>query len=300
MGGTCVPDEVISADIKALRRLVPEDIELQYVPGGTPHVNMHESQLRQVLLNLILNARDAMPNGGLLTISTKLECDHAGDTACIEVSDTGVGMDRATEARIFEPFFSTKGERGTGLGLSSVQLLVTRALGEIRVTSTPGAGSSFTVRLPAVAPPAERTGPVRSDVSALRSYTVLVVEDDEQVRHVVESALGEARHRVLGTSGVARALELLRRHKGSIDLLCADAVLPSPGAAVLIAEYRQAHPNGAVLVFSGYPEEELRRRGLSASEHAVLQKPFTGPELVRRVGQEILAQRMERLQARLA
>jgi signal transduction histidine kinase len=298
MGGTCVPDEVISADIKALRRLLPEDIELEFVSGGTPHVNMHESQLRQVLLNLILNARDAMQNGGVLTIVTRVEESREGEMVSIDVTDTGVGMDETTRARIFEPFFSTKGERGTGLGLSSVQLLVSRAGGEVAVTSAPDQGSTFTVRMPSASEVFERTKTLRSDVSALSRYTILVVEDDEQVRQVVEDALSEAGHTVLGTSGVTRALEVLRRHRGSIDLLFADAILPSPGAGFLIAQFREAHPSGAVLLFSGYPEEALRQRGLSGETQPVLQKPFTGAELVRRVVQEIRAQRLERIQAK--
>jgi CheY-like chemotaxis protein len=291
MEGTSVPDQVIAAEVTALRRLLPEDIELVFTPDGTPPVNMHESQLRQVLLNLILNARDAMQSGGTLTISTGVEHGGEGELACIVVRDTGVGIDPETQRHIFEPFFSTKGERGTGLGLSSVQLLVTRAGGEIHVHSEPGKGSTFTVRLPAAVHAQQPGQPTRSDVSALGRYTVLVVEDDEQVRCVVEDALREAGHSVLGTSGVTRAVELLRRHRGGIDLLCADAVLPSPGAQCLIEAYREAHPQGAVLLFSGYPEEQLVQRGLSAREHAVLQKPFTGGELARRVAAEIRAQR---------
>ena len=299
MDGKCVPDEVISADVTALRRLLPEDIELKLELGGTSYVAMHASQLRQVVLNLILNARDAMQNGGILTISTGMEHTESGLLATIVVSDTGIGIDSATQKHIFEPFFSTKGERGTGLGLSSVQLLVTRARGHVTVHSEPGKGSTFTVKLPEVPAPEQlRPGPLRSDVLELGRYTVLVVEDDEQVRGVVEAALGEAGHTVLGTSGVARALELLRRHKGSIDLLCADAVLPSPGARLLIAEYREAHPQGSVLLFSGYPEEQLVQRGISPGACAILQKPFTGAELVRRVATEVGAQRHERPAAR--
>jgi two-component system cell cycle sensor histidine kinase/response regulator CckA len=249
-----------------------------------------------VLVNLILNARDAMPAGGTVTITiSESTLPHAvaasnGDIipagwyATLVVRDTGTGMDAVTRAHIFEPFFTTKpvGE-GTGLGLAAAHGIVTQNDGYITVASAAGQGAAFTVYLPALAAAdrVEREGeppPVGAD-PAHAGATVLVVDDEAAVRAVAARSLKQAGFRVLQAADGADALELVGRH-GPPQLVLTDLLMPGIGGAELVRRLRERWPMLPIVFMSGYSAEELNRRGAIASEGELIQKPFTPSGLV--------------------
>ncbi len=285
---------VISSMIDMLRRLIAEDIELQLdLEPDLGGVVVDRSGLEQVIMNLVLNARDALESGGSLDLSThRVELDAAfcagrdlepGRHVAIVATDDGCGMDEATRARVFEPFFTTKEQgKGTGLGLSTVFGIVKQSHGHIEVESTPGRGTRFTIYLPHV-PLGD--APVVADRPAVQTPdkkpTVMVVEDDEEVRQLIERYLQRAGYEVrLATSGV-EAIALSQDE--AIDLLITDIVMPKMGGDALAHRLRERLPKLGVLFISGYPDEGGGARVPRVDDSVFLQKPFTRTTLIARV-----------------
>ena len=285
---------IITGMDQMLRRVIGEDIEFVTRPAPLPaRVNVDPGQIEQVIMNLVVNARDAMPAGGRLTLETALvtldeksAAGHAGAAAgphvMLAVSDTGVGMDPATQSRVFEPFFTTKPQgKGTGLGLSTVFGIVKQSAGAIWLSSAPGQGTTFKVYLPA----AERTAAERAAAPApgvrdLRgSETILLVEDEEQVRHLGRTVLERNGYTVIEAKGGVEALELFSR-RPEIDLLLTDVVMPHMGGAHLAARLLEAHPRLKVLYMSGYTDNAVALHGVLHSSVAFLQKPLTPDALL--------------------
>lgn len=295
-----------------LRRLLREDIQLVLHLADDPvPVRFDPAQLEQVLLNLALNARDAMPGGGSLSLTVRVQpegphrpdCPTApsGPYAVLEVSDTGIGMTPDVQARLFEPFFTTKGAEGTGLGLSTVYGIVTQHGGYIDVTSAPGRGTTFTLYLPlatddeaASAKPASSsaTGPASPGLPGSQcalttpepsrggGETILLVEDDEAVRGLVARTLRQCGYRVLEADGKRSAEACCRSRDARIDLLITDLVLPDASGLVLIAALKALRPELRVLVITGYGGQGALKE---TADLAVLPKPFDVAELCRRV-----------------
>ena len=281
-----------------LRRVIGEDIALEIraapVLGA---VRADQGQIEQVIVNLAVNARDAMPTGGRLTIETRnIDLDEPfvarhmgsrpGPHILLSVGDTGCGMDAAVRGRLFEPFYTTKGlGRGTGLGLSTVYGIVKQTGGSIFVDSEPGQGTIFRIYLPRVAAPAmprENPGP-EVDEGAAGSETVLVVEDEEAVRRLVCLALRDRGYAVLDVRSAEDALEVVADASRPFDLLLTDVVMPGLNGRELADRVARLRPSARVLFMSGYTEDDVLRRGLQGPGIAYLQKPFTPADLARAV-----------------
>jgi two-component system cell cycle sensor histidine kinase/response regulator CckA len=280
-----------------LRRLVGEDVDLRFQSrGAISQVRADPGTVEQVILNLVVNARDAMPTGGTLTIETHeamvdapfarahLQGTAPGRYMVLAVRDTGAGMDAATQARIFEPFYTTKPVgTGTGLGLATVFGIVAQSRGAIHVDSTVGAGSVFSVYLPAIVAevddgPAEASAPVpRGD------ETILLVEDEEQVRTVARIILLRQGYRVIEKRTPADAFLHCRHNPERIDLLLTDVVMPLMSGPELARRLQQMRPELKVLYMSGYTDDNVVRHGVQLGETAFLQKPFTSASLARKV-----------------
>jgi two-component system, cell cycle sensor histidine kinase and response regulator CckA len=258
------------------------------------------SHLEQVLLNLALNARDAMPGGGRLSVETgttvlteayaRLKSGvlvKPGVYAVLSVTDTGYGMDRDTLAHAFEPFFTTKGlGKGTGLGLSTVYGFVKQSGGYVWAYSEPGQGTVVKVYLPLVDLPSEpMTQPRPARPGSVVTRTVLVVEDEPQVRRMAARALAEAGHRVLEAGDGREAISVLARAGQGVDLVLTDVAMPGMSGRELADRLRQARPDVRVIFMSGYADDEIVRRGLLEPEQPFIQKPFTPEVLIRRVAE---------------
>ena len=286
-----------------LRRIMGEDCTVLLRPGeAVAPIRADPGQLEQVLLNLTLNARDAMPRGGTLTVETfvaEMTDEYArqrpgvairsGSYTVLAVSDTGHGMDRETLGHVFEPFFTTKGVgHGTGLGLSTVYGIVKQSDGYVWAYSEPGRGSTFKVYLPVTGQDAPSPAPAASSpLRAGRGESVLLVEDDEGVRQVTRRALEEGGYRVLEAANGLDALELLTSTSGRIGLVLTDVVMPGMSGRDLADRIAELRPGTPVLFTSGYTDGEIVRRGLLDPEAAFIQKPF-GPEAIVRVVRERL------------
>ncbi len=278
---------------KLLRRTIGEDVSLHIDLGSdVPGILINEGQLTQVLMNLVVNARDAMPRGGSLRI-VSLGVDvgkelaargglRPGRYACIEVRDTGTGMDERTRAQVFDAFFSTKGARGTGLGLSTSSGIVSSAGGFIDVESEPGRGSTFRVYLPRAQGKTKAvTLPPRA-ARAPRHGQILVVEDDRAVRLAVCRLLDRVGFSVHGAGSVDEARQLAQRR--AFDLLITDIVMPHEMGTTLAIELLASQACGGVLYVSGYTPEELSSRGVDHQDDLLLlRKPFTEDELLDKV-----------------
>src|SRR4029077_10309765 len=285
---------------RMLRRLLGEDIELvTSLDPAAGAVNADPGQLEQVLLNLAVNARDAMPGGGRLSIGTTrfaLSEEHverrhrmpAGDYACLAVADTGVGMDETTQAHLFEPFFTTKEVgKGTGLGLATVYGIVKQSGGYIWVYSERGRGTTVKVYLPRVpgvaeAPPLAAAAPAPREGRGGHE-TVLLVEDAAPVRALARRSLEAHGYRVLDASDGPRALELSARHGAPIDLLVTDVVMPGMSGRELAERLAPVRPGMKVLYTSGYTDDAMVRQGVLTAGVAFLQKPFVPDSLARKV-----------------
>jgi len=284
---------------RLLQRVIGEDIELVTLGGPQPSVVIADpSQLEQVLMNLVVNSRDAMPKGGKLTIEVRNVTLDArdmerhleampGQYVMLAVSDTGCGMDRATAARVFEPFFTTKEPgKGTGLGLATVYGIVKQTGGEVWVYSEPGQGTTFKVFLPrADAEGSANAAVERSPV--LGSGTILLVEDENLLRNLIQEVLSASGYEVLEASSGPEALRLFEEHQGPISLLLTDVVMPRMSGQVLAERLRLARPELKVLYMSGYTDDAVVRHGVQAAEVAFIQKPFSPHQLTRKV-QELL------------
>jgi two-component system, cell cycle sensor histidine kinase and response regulator CckA len=272
---------------RMLRRVISEDIALVTRFGAEkPWVFVDPMELDVVLLNLAVNARDAMPSGGKLTIECANSPGAAGDWLEIRVKDTGVGMTPEVIQHLFEPFFTTKEiGRGTGLGLAACHGIVTSAGGSIRVESKPGHGSEFIVAFPACAEGPEDPGTLESHAASRRGSgeTLMLVEDDPAVRHVCEEVLRQHGYRVLCASDGMDALGVADRNGTRIDLLVSDLVMKGMGGQALFERLRLRHPGLRVLFMSGYNEDELHGRSIQSPEGTLLRKPFKPVKLARRV-----------------
>jgi len=286
---------VVSGLSPMLRRVIGEDLELAVaLDPDLGRVVADPSQIEQVILNLVVNARDAMPGVGRLTIETgNADLDetyarqHAGARpgphVMLAVSDSGAGMDEATRARIFEPFFTTK-EWGTGLGLATVHGVVTQSGGNIWVYSEPGRGTTFKIYLPRVEEAASPAPAVESTVERPRgSETVLLVEDDDDVRGLAREALEEVGYTVLDARASQEALTLAARTAGSISLLITDVVMPRMGGRALAAGLARVRPGIRVLYVSGYAPDAIVSHEILDRGVAFLPKPFTPLALAQKV-----------------
>ena len=273
--------EVAAALVPMLRRLIGEDIEIAMLAApGLPSVLADRSQLEQVVLNLAVNARDAMPSGGTLTIETRV----IDERVALIVTDTGVGMEREVLDRVFEPFFTTKGVgQGTGLGLATVHGIVNQSGGEILVYSEPGLGTSFKVYLP-VSGEAAESADARdtSDVERLHGdETVLLCEDEDGVRHLIETVLTNHGYRVLAAAGPLQALEIAAER--DIDVLVSDVIMPDLSGPELARRMESLRPGVRTLFVSGYTAETVRSRGRLPADSAFLEKPFHQLSLLRAI-----------------
>ncbi len=291
------PNTVVADMDKLLRRLLGEDVALRTVLApDLATVKADPSQLEQVLLNLAVNARDAMPNGGKLTIETQnVELDQEyvrghlaaqpGSYVMLAVSDTGVGMDAATQARIFEPFFTTKERgKGTGLGLATVYGIVKQSGGWIWVYSEPGQGTTFKVYLPRVTEPAAPAAPSPArPVSVRGSETILVVEDEEVIRNLVQKVLKANGYTVLVAGTGSDAERVAGAHAGPIHLLMTDVVLPGLNGREVARRLVAQRAGIRVLFLSGYTDDAIVHHGVLDPGVAFLQKPFSPAVLGRKV-----------------
>ncbi|HVZ48418.1 MAG TPA: PAS domain S-box protein [Gemmatimonadaceae bacterium] len=295
---TCVADTE-----KMLRRLVGEDVEVNVRLHATRHVTADPGHVTQVLMNLAVNARDAMSGGGVLSISTsdveitrddaaRFPAARRGPYVAVRVTDTGTGMPPEVVERIFEPFFTTKGVgQGTGLGLSVVHGIVRQSGGDITVTSAPGAGSTFEIILPATnAPVAAGTSAV-APPSLRGSESILLVEDELLVRRSAARALAAAGYTVREAASGEAAARLAGDPGMTIDLLVTDVVMPGIGGAVLADWVRATRPGLKVLYTSGYTDDAILRHGVQQQEVAFLAKPYDVRALLTKVRETIDAPR---------
>jgi len=282
---------------KLLQRVIGEHIRISIeTRTDEARVLADPNQIEQVVLNLGVNARDAMPTGGTLTITTSrrippeglLETEDAGasrECVTLAVRDTGSGMDEETKARIFEPFFTTKGPgRGTGLGLATVYGIVKQSGGGIMVESDLGKGSKFTIYLPhAEAPLTPEEPPLPPLDRSRREETILVVEDEEVVRQLLCSVLQDAGYQVLCAGSSNDAISLVKGHAGPIQLLVSDVVMPEMHGPELARQLAGMKPDMKVLFISGYSENDISDQGVIDPHLDVLQKPFTHQSLLRKI-----------------
>jgi signal transduction histidine kinase/ActR/RegA family two-component response regulator len=295
---------VITSMHEMIRRLVGEDVVVRTVPGSRlGKVKADPGHLEQVLMNLVVNARDAMPGGGNLTIETQnvdLDAGYAeqhlgirpGPHVMLAVSDTGTGMDRATQQRIFEPFFTTKEKgKGTGLGLSTVFGIVQQSGGTVWVYSEMGKGTTFKIYFPRTDEPAvEVAAPVK--VATVRgSETVLLVEDEEQLRIVARGILKRNGYEVLEARNGDEALLFCEKHQGTIHLLLTDVVMPRMSGPELAERAKSVRSDVKVLYMSGYTEDAIVHHRVLSPGIALLQKPITPDSLLRKVREVLEARR---------
>jgi two-component system cell cycle sensor histidine kinase/response regulator CckA len=287
-------NEVVRDMDKLLRRMIGEDVELHAVVAEKPvDISADRSQIEQVIANLVVNARDAMPDGGLLTVevsTAKIGSEHGidlppGRYAKLTVNDTGSGMDSETVAKVFEPFFTTKPE-GTGFGLSTVHGIVVQTGGSIWVYSEVDHGTTFKIFLPLAeqAQALEAELPDRPTGSTEKAgETILLVEDDPHVQRIVRNILSRAGYRVLSADGAAEALRLAEEEGDTIHLLLSDLVMPGTSGRELAVQIQALRPAISVLYMSGYTDDAVIRRGVLEAGTAFIQKPFGAEDLAHRV-----------------
>jgi nitrogen-specific signal transduction histidine kinase len=289
-------NEVVASLSKLLHRVVGEDVQLTVrAAPELDRVRADPGQIEQVLMNLVINARDAMPGGGTICIETAnvdldegYAAEHAGATpgphVMLSVGDSGIGMDRETQARIFEPFFTTKEKgKGTGLGLATVFGIVKQSGGSIHVRSEPGRGSTFEVYLPRTDQPATAPGRTSGAVTAVSGGTILVVEDDPQVRALIVRVLRNHDYRVLDAGDGAGALALIESHHREIRLILTDVVMPAMSGRELADRVTARCPDVKIVFMSGYTDDAILQRGVLPHGFAVLQKPLTPDSLLTKV-----------------
>jgi two-component system, cell cycle sensor histidine kinase and response regulator CckA len=282
---------------RMLQRLIGEDIDLvTLLKPGLGRVKADQGQVEQILMNLAVNARDAMPQGGTLTIETaNVELDEAyarqhvavlpGPYVMLALSDTGCGMDEETQSRIFEPFFTTKEQgKGTGLGLSTVYGIVKQGGGYIFVYSEVGQGTTFKIFLPRVEADVTPAEPEVARTTALSgTENILLVEDEPEVRHLVREILGKSGYVVLEADDSDTAVQFCGEYPGKIHLMVTDVVMPGMGGRELAERVKPSRPDMTVLFVSGYTDDAVIRHGIHGTGVAFLQKPFTSDALLRKV-----------------
>jgi two-component system, cell cycle sensor histidine kinase and response regulator CckA len=290
-------NEVLTSMHKMLVRLVGADVDIASLPAqALGRVRVDPSSIEQVIMNLVVNARDAMPTGGQLTLETgNVVLDEAyaqshlgvkpGPHVMLAVTDTGTGIEKATLARMFEPFFTTKEKgKGTGLGLSTVFGIVQQSSGSLWVYSELGRGTTFKVYLPCVDSAVEAAGrSMEPPVARRGSETILLVEDDDQVRVVAKGILIRNGYHVIEARNAGEALLHSEEHPAKIDLLLSDVVMPQMSGPLLAKRLASSRPEMKVLCMSGYTDDSIVRHGVLAAQIAFLQKPITPETLTRRV-----------------
>ncbi len=286
----------ISRISRMLRRVIREDIELVTILKADPaRIKADPAQIEQVLLNIAVNAKDAMPKGGKLTVETAYVdiAEEAvapdglkpGQYVALSMTDTGTGMDAETQSHLFEPFFTTKSKgKGTGLGLSTVYGIVKQNGGEIVIASDLGRGTTVRIYFPLAEERVKAGGaPGRHPPARPGTETILVVEDDAEVRKLAAEMLSRQGYAVLEAASGPEALRIWRQHSSSIDLILTDVVMPSMAGPELAAKLMAERAGLKVLYMSGYPEEIMAKHGLAASESTFLHKPFTSDALIHSV-----------------
>lgn len=290
--------DAVAEMVPMLRRLIGEDIDVTFKPGADLQaIKADPAQVGQVIMNLALNARDAMPAGGRLTLETSnVELDEAygrthmpvvpGPYVMLAVSDNGVGMDRETQARVFEPFFTTKEKgHGTGLGLATVYGIVRQSWGYIWVYSEPSHGTSFKVYLPSISQPVVADGQrrLRRAPQVGGSETILVVEDEGMIRQLVRQVLTRLGYQVIDARNGEEAITVARQHPGPIDLMLTDLVMPGMSTLELASGFGELRPHARILFMSGYTDHAAVRNSLLNPDRAFLQKPFAPNRLAHKV-----------------
>ncbi len=290
-------DALVTNLEKMLRRLIGEDVELRFVAKASRAAVLADpGQLEQVIVNLVVNARDAMPRGGKLTIETAtvdLDAGYAWEHGTVEpgryvmlaVTDTGVGIDRAAQARLFEPFFTTKEfGKGTGLGLATVYGIVKQSGGYIWVYSEPGQGATFKVYLPRVEPAGEPVAAPQPPARALGgTETILLAEDEAAVRTLARRVLEKHGYKLLLAATGRDGVQVAEQHAAPIDLLVTDVVMPEMGGRELAQRLTARQPGLKVLFLSGYTDDAIVHHGVLDAGVAFLQKPFKPDDLVRKI-----------------
>jgi two-component system, cell cycle sensor histidine kinase and response regulator CckA len=292
-------NEVVSDTCKILRRIIGENIDLAVVAQpGLWFIKADPAQIQQVIMNLAINARDAMTHGGKLTIETAnvlVDADKirdypgisSGPHVVLVVSDNGVGMDRETQAHIFEPFFTTKRPgKGTGLGLSTVYGIIKQSNGFIGFTSGQGKGTAFTIHFPkSQSEPDNYGGTVKAEIKLPANETVLLVEDEAAVRGLAARILQDQGYRVIEASSGKEALDIVREFSGTIHLILTDVIMPGMSGPDLVSRITPEHNSTRVLYMTGYANEDIVQHGVLNQGIALLQKPFTPASLAGKVRQ---------------
>jgi PAS domain S-box-containing protein len=281
---------------KLLPRLIGEDIHISFqLAPDAGKIKIDPGQVEQVIINLAVNARDAMPRGGQLTFETgnvrltaedcrRLHDVGPGNYLRFAVTDNGLGMDAATQSRIFEPFFTTKEKgEGTGLGLATVYGIVKQSAGDIALHSAPGNGARFEIFFPRVDLAVDSEASQSVTHTPPGSETILLVEDEESVRALVRQVLKRKGYNVLEAEHVSQALQICREHGGTIDLVVTDVVMPEMSGRDLATQLTALRPQMKVLYMSGYTDDATLRRGILPRGTSFLQKPFTPEVLVRAI-----------------
>jgi len=290
---------VVRESLKMLTRLIGEDIDLVMTPASNlGAVKADAGQMEQVIMNLAVNARDAMPSGGKLTIETAsvtLDEDYArfhaplkpGEYIMLAISDTGEGMDAETQSHLFEPFFTTKGLKGTGLGLSTVYGIVKQSGGYIWVYSEPGKGTAFKIYLPRVAESSQSEAVVATSSKTPKAEggkeTILLVEDEDTLRRLAREYLEKQGYNVVDAADGAMALQIAVAHEGVVHLLLTDVIMPGMNGRELAQRMLEIRPNVKVLYMSGYTENVIAHNGTLDAGVSLLQKPFNLRDLRDRV-----------------
>ena len=276
-------NQLVESVAKLLHRVVGEDVIVSIDLCAEPApVTIDPVQCEQLLMNLAVNARDAMPSGGSLRIRTTL----FEGAVRVTVSDSGLGMTRAVRERAFEPFFTTKDAgKGTGLGLSTCLAIVRGAGGTMDIASEVGQGTTFSVELPRAQESAEREAPSSTSVMPRGDETVLLIEDDAVVRQLTARILRRQGYNVLVATQANEALQLAADHNTRIDLFLSDVVMPGESGPSVIERLSQARPRTKVLFVSGYPGDDISRRGVDEASFRFLAKPYSSEQLAQRVRQ---------------
>ena len=293
-------NDIATENLKMLTRMIGEDIDLVMTPGKSLwSVRADAGQIEQVIMNLAVNARDAMPSGGKLTIETaNITLDeeyarvhaplNAGDYVMVSISDTGAGMDAETQSHIFEPFFTTKGTKGTGLGLSTVYGIIKQSGGYIWVYSEVGRGTTFKIylpRVPSIEEPAMHTiaAPAQFQKVEPGTETILLVEDEANLRYLARQYLEKQGYRVIEAADGAVAMQIAVAHEGVIHLLLTDVIMPGMNGRELAQRISEIRPNVKVLYMSGYTENVIGQDGTLDAGVRLLQKPFNLRDLKSKV-----------------
>jgi CheY-like chemotaxis protein len=286
-------NETIGELLRLLRRVIAENIRLDYIPGrDVQPIRADRGMIEQIIMNLCLNARDAMPSGGVLVLETAniaITDEYCrthiwakpGDYVLLSVTDTGCGMTKETLEHIFEPFFTTKEQgKGTGLGLSTVYGIVTQHGGMIQAYSEPGAGTRFRVYLPAAAGAVTATVRPPDTAAENGAETILLAEDDDAVRSLAQKVLQRAGYNVLVAHDGAEAIEMFEALKDEIDLAILDVIMPKVGGREAFEKIRTIRPDLPALFASGYSENAIHTNFVLHEDVALIQKPFSRTELL--------------------